>query len=255
MPNKWLESKKDEFVTDVLKNFCLIYQQLITEFDHFLNTGSINFEVLSDLLGQEMNQGRLWRLKDTAHLLFRFFSHSSLAGHFLDWSIGSIFHECMKLKEDAYQLQNYVPWFRAVQEDVNFQYGERLIGQNLFHLVLQTKEDVRREIDRISFLLNQCLEIFIYYLPEHSENTLLARFIYDQNQIVQDVFKDHYINLLQAMYQDKPEKLYILACKSLRQGGWLKKAQSALNKANDINPENPMIYQEKKDIDITLKKR
>jgi tetratricopeptide (TPR) repeat protein len=114
---------------------------------------------------------------------------------------------------------------------------------------------VHREIDKIAFLLEQCLEIFIYYLPEHSENALLARFIYDQNEIVQEVFGEFYEQLLEAMYQENAETLYILACRSLRQGGWIQKAQAALEKAIEINPQNSLIYQEKKLIDITIKKR
>lgn len=254
MHRKWLQDKHNELLVDLLKNYCTIHLTLRREFADYRQQQSISFETLSDLLGQEMNQGRLWRLKDTAHLLFRQNADAPLCGIFLDWAIGYIFHECMKLKEDAYQIQNYVPWFQEVQNDTRFQASERTIGQRLFGLASQTIESMRREVNRIEYILDECRLILIHFLPQHRNNPLLARFIYDQENTLRDVFQEHYTPLLQAVYGEAQDDLYLLAAQSLREGGWLRRAQDAADKALDLNPEQEAIRQEKKIIANLLKK-
>ena len=254
MSTNWLFSKKNEFVTDLLRNFCIIQKILSRLFDQYYKSGQIDFDELADLLGQEMNQGRLWRLKDSAHLLFSKFPDQDITGQFLDWSIGYIFHECMKLKEDAYQMQNYVPWFESIREDINLNKAERDIAQSLFQLISQTRESIRREIERINFILDKCKTIFINFLPHQRDNFLLARFIYDQNAMVQEVFNDYYQELIKAIYGNSPEDLYLFAAQSLRQGGWIKKAEQALQEAISCNPYNPNVLKEKKIIANQLTK-
>lgn len=245
MASDWLQNKQDEIVTDILKNFCYIQQVLEQEFQEYKASGYLDFQRLSELVGHEMNQGRLWRLKDTAHLLFRYLPDPPLSGNFLDWALGYIFHECMKLKEDAYQQQNYAAWFSQLEQDPNRSPQEREISKNLYQLVSQTKESIRREVNRITYILNICRKIFIQYLPLHQENALLARFIYTQNELMRSTFRSAYPKLILAIYGQQQEMLYCLAAKSLRQGGWHSSADQALQQALRINPENPQVKQEK----------
>ncbi len=245
--NDWLLQKHDELVAEMLKNFCYIHQELSQEFQTYKTTGTVNFQALSALIGHEMNQGRLWRLKDTAHLLFRYLPEPPLSGKFLDWSLGYIFHECMKLKEDAYQQQNYAAWFSQVQQDTGCSAHERDISSNLYQLVSQTKESIRREVRRITYILKLCRKIFIQYLSLHSRNPLLARLIFTQNKLVRSVFQTRtYPMLIQSIYGNHPEMLYCLAASSLRQGGWRSMAEQALEQALKINPNNPEVRQEQK---------
>lgn len=255
MSTKWLMNKKNEFLIYTLRNFCLIHKTLREEFEHYHQHGGIHFEVLADLLGVEMNQGRLWRLKDTTHLLFnRSHENQQILGKFLDWSIGYIFHECMKLKEDAYQLQTYVPWFNSIQAQKNFQPHIRKISEQLYQLTCQMRENIDRQVKRIELTLHQTKLIFISLLPHHRDNILLARLIYDQNSLVKEVFQSNYQELIQNIYGDNLEDLYILASKSLRLGGWIEKASQALSVAEDIDPDSPKIQQEKKIIENSKKR-
>jgi hypothetical protein len=71
MSNTWFEEKRDEFCRDLLRDYCLSVETLERLFQEFDRSGKMVFEELRDLLGEEMNKGLLWRLKDTAHHLFR----------------------------------------------------------------------------------------------------------------------------------------------------------------------------------------
>jgi hypothetical protein len=249
MSKSWIQSKKPEFVRDVFRDFCMVHRELDRHFQQYDQTGLVEFEFIRNLLGEEMNKGQLWRLKDTAHLLFRSSVREPLVGHYLDWSIGYIFHECIKLKEDAYQRQIYGPWFEQIKGEHALTPEEKLLGQELFQVILQTRESILREITRIRFILFHCRRMLIVYLADHRENHLLARFIYDQNDLVQSVFRNDYWELVRSMYSDNPEDLYIYASKSLRQGGWMQDAAAAIEQASSMAPHKLAVLQEKKFID------
>ncbi len=248
MSKAWIQAKHPEFVRDLFKFFCQACDSLEEQFLRFDDDGTVEFGVLRELVGLETNKGLLWRMKDTAHHVFRNDPHSQLGGQFLDWAMGYIFHETIKLKEDAYQKQNYAPWFHKLYEgDLNE--SEKEIIEQLFLVLNQTEESMRRESDRIRFIISKCRQLLPYYLNRYSENELLARYIFSENGLVRSVFGDDYDTLIAAIYGDEPERMYILASQSLRMGGWTDEAANAVKRAMEKNPTSKMVLQEKKIID------
>ncbi len=246
--SKWIRSKLPEFVRDLFRNFCQASLALEEQFRNFDDDGTMSFEVLKDLVGDEMDKGILWRMKDTAHHVFRNDPDNPLAGQFLDWALGYIFHETLKLKEDTYQKQKYAPWFHELFEG-NLQQSEKHITDELFQVLSQTEESMRREIERIRFIIAKCRQLLPYYLTRHRDNALLARFIYARGDMVKSVFSKEYKGLMQAVYGGEPERLYVLASQSLRKGGWVEEARNAVEGALKLNPESRLVLQEKKIID------
>jgi hypothetical protein len=218
------------------------------QFIRFDEDGTVEFDVLKDLVGSEMNKGLLWRMKDTAHHVFRNDPHAQLGGQFLDWALGYIFHETLKLKEDAYQKQNYAPWFHRLYEG-ELDNSEKDVTAQLFQVLNQTEESMRREIDRIRFIFAKCRQLLPYYLRRYSDNVLLARYIFSQNELVRSVFDTEYEGLVFAIYGHEPERMCILASRSLRLGGWVEEAKQAMEEAVRVNPASKMVLQEKKIID------
>lgn len=254
MSKKWITAKLPEFVRDVIRDFCLASCELEREFRRFDRSGHVDFSQLKNLLGQEMNKGLLWRLKDTAHVLFKHDDRpgAQTLGQFLDWSVGYIFHDAMKLKEDAYQQQNYAPWFRQMQGKE--QPGSHMaIGEELFGVLDQTNESIQREVSRIRFLLFNSRRLFTEYLALHKDNELLARFLFDQNDLVREVFGNGYQRLVESVYGDKPQLLYILAARSLRKGGWIEESAKALEEAERLDPECTEARQERERLAPRLK--
>jgi len=245
MSKAWIRAKLPEFARDVMRDFCLASQELEYLFGEFDRMRQVEFESLRDLLGQEMNKGLLWRLKDTAHHVFRNDPDESLIGRFLDWGLGYIFHEAMKLKEDAYQQQNYAPWFKKLESRRMPGMEKRFRGE-LTRLVFQTLESTEREIKRIRFILGQCRAMFPSYFRRHKNNALLARFLFMQDELVKSIFQDGYQDLVAGIYEDEPELMYILAAQDLRQGGWIADAAKAGRMALKINPDNPAGQKEMK---------
>jgi hypothetical protein len=229
----WIHSKRHEFVRDIVRDFCFVQEVLEQQFLVFDREERVEFEVLRDVLGVEMNKGLLWRLKDTSHHLFRPKSANVYAGQLLDWCLGYIFHETMKLKEDAYQQQSYGERFCRLEEQMHGKGADHLLGE-LGNVVAQTRESMRREIARIRFIMAACRRLFLEYLPRHKDNTLLARFLYDRNELVQKVFDQDYAALTNALYGDRPQRMFQLAAQSLDLGGWEREAALARHKALDV---------------------
>ncbi|NDY56910.1 hypothetical protein G3N56_09175 [Desulfovibrio sulfodismutans] len=244
MTKNWLREKHAEFVRDLVRDFCLSAQVLEEHFREFDRGAGMVFEVLRDLLGEQMNKGLLWRLKDTAHHLFRDHDDKNPVGQFLDWCIGYIFHETMKLKEDAYQQQNYAPWFRAMQES-ELPETDLIISRELFQLLMQTNESMQREIRRIRFIIRQCRKLFPLYLADQEQNHWLARFLFKRNDLVRLVFEENYRELIASVYKDAPEMLEVMAARSLREGGWVSQAAEAAEAACRINPASPAARDER----------
>jgi len=239
MSKNWLLSKHDSFVRDVLRDFCQIASALEDHFSQYDATGSVSFHFFDDILGRQNSKGLLWRIKDTSHLLFRNEERTNFAilGEYLDWALGYIFHECIKLKEDAYQQMNYKPRFKQLQQSISLTPEEQHIGSELYEVIRQTSESIEREVRRIRFILFHCKRMFVLYLPLHHANPLLARFLYAQNDLLRHVFKSYADELLQAVYPDGIRRMYELAAQSLEEGGWTEEADKARQLAETDGPE------------------
>jgi hypothetical protein len=244
MSKSWIREKRPQFVRDVLREFCLSCVALEEELDFFDAFKRLRFANLRDLLGEEMSKGLLWRLKDTAHHLFRNPEDDRPVGKLLDWSLGYIFHETIKLKEDAYQQQNYAPLFRDLQSR-ELSDEERLVTSELVQVIGQTRESIQRETRRIRFILYHCRRLFPVYLQEHSCNLLLARFVYEHEDLMRRVFGGNYEDFLNHVWGAEREMLYILASRSLRQGGRVNEAMEAVDMAVSLKSNNPRVLQEK----------
>jgi hypothetical protein len=253
MSKAWIRAKRPAFVRDVLRDFCLASLKLEEQFRHNDQHKRLNFDEIRDLLGFEMNKGLLWRLKDTAHHLFRNEPGERLVGRFLDWSMGYIFHETIKLKEDAYQQATYGQWFRQMQGTA-MATEESDITRELYKVVEQTRESIEREIARIRFILAHCRRLFPLYLCEHKDNLLLARLIFEEQGLVEETFGNDFARLQRAIYGGEPELMYVYASRSLRQGGWMEDAARAVEEAARLCNSSPLVLQEKEIVDSWQKK-
>ncbi len=254
MSKAWIRAKRCEFARDVLRDFCLASRELEHGFLEYETSQKLDFEALRALTGEEMDKGLLWRLKDTAHHLFRNSADTDTTGKFLDWGLGYIFHETIKLKEDAYQLSHYAPWFIGLEEELLAEH-ERTFRRQLLTVLLQTRESIDREMRRIRYILDLCQEMFPVHYVRYRGNALLARFIFAQNTLVRAVFKSRYDSLVLGIYGGEPDLMLVLATKSLRQGGWLREADTAVNEALRVNPANPEAIAERQLVDKLLEQQ
>ncbi len=241
----WRTRNTEVLSRDLLRDFCVVHGILAEQSQRFSHSQSISYAVLRELLGEAMSKGVFWRLKDTAHHLFRKSAHGKrsfvgygmvedfssqgeedAAGHvlesMLDWCIGYAFHECCKLREDAFQLQHYSNRLLQLQQRAS-KYHD--VIETLCPFTAQTKQSIARELKRILGVLEQVRALLLLYYGGHGNNAHVARFICAEQSLVQSCFAQDYDLLLQALYGEDTARMYVLTATACLEGGHREKAE------------------------------
>lgn len=236
--------KQALYKRDILRDYALASAELSAQFARFDHSGVISFSIIRGILGEAHSKGLLWQLKDSAHLLFDLGNDTSLTGQSLDWSIGFLFHECVIVLESSYQMQKYYPaaqdFMRSPEQfadhPLSAAAGLPEMQQGLRRLAGETQDNLARSIGRIRRLLDGINLLLCAYLAGESHNRPLARLFYDREELLRQVFKEHYPALRAAVFGPNPERPLIEAAWSLLESGHIVRAQRAVEKALAQNP-------------------
>ena len=240
MSNYRLASNHEYFVRDLLRDYCAVYLAVAEQHVRCRRDGNISYTVVRTLIGEAMSKGVFWRLKDTAHYLFRNEEWGRLEGsrqkyasigRLIDWCIGYAFHECSKLREDAFQGQHYA--MRLIQLARHDELTQRLAAP-LKPLAGQTAESSKRELKRILHVLRAGMLLLIRFLPSASENCCLARWLATDQTRVRKAFQNLYPALIKALYGESPERMYTLAAVDFLDCGRTTEARSLRSHAKDL---------------------
>ena len=82
-------------------------------------------------------------------------------------------------------------------------------------------------------------------MADQRENHWLARFLFKRNDLVREVFGQAYRELVRGIYGENPEAMYVMASRSLREGGWMVPATEAAETACRISPDSEPARREK----------
>lgn len=148
MNSVWFKEHRDFFVTRVVQDFLKAYAYLGSLEKAFFQKEPL-FKQLNELVGNQEEKGILWRLKDRCHQLWRDIDPDvDPDAFFFDWMVGTLFHEAMKLKENAYMLERYAPSYEIallkVPDDSNSEKYKRFFEGTL--------QDMDRGMERIRCL-------------------------------------------------------------------------------------------------------
>ena len=148
----------------------------------------------------------------------------------IDWCIGYAFHECVKLKEDAFQNQHYANRLAQVtrHDGVTTDMYNPLRG-----LVGQTAESSSRELSRISHVLTHGLRMLAQYLVIEKHNTHLARWLASEELSARQAFGTNFVPMLDALYGPEHERLYLLAARDFLEAGRREPAIGLLQGADE----------------------
>lgn len=249
MNGRWSPERKAFLVRDLVRDYCQVYEGLEEQRRRFDHEGAVSYSSIRDLLGEAMRKGVFWRLKDTAHHLFRnsqsqtpdkdaiLLWQYSGSRHpdglvsqqpveaLIDWCVGYAFHECAKLREDAFQRQHYA---NRLAQLGRHQGVTAELYDPLRRLGEQTAESSSRELQRILHVLRHGLFLLLRYLEGQEDNTHLARWLVMEEARARAVFADLYDALLSALYGSRPQRLYMLAAWDLLEAGRSEEARCML---------------------------
>ncbi len=231
----WVQKNRTDFERDVIRDFCHASVQLREQFERFETTRTLSFPILRGLIGEPMNKGLLWRLKDKSHHIFLRARPVAPSGLLLDWTLGYIFHETLKLMEDAHQRQYYAPQLRSLN-GAGTEPDIANIAEAFQGILEETVESMRRESERVAALLTHSRRLFCLYFAGQSRHRPLARFLSDNEPLARRAFGDDFDDFVRAVYGNEPERMYIEAAHSLLESARGPAATGAIERALAVNP-------------------
>ena len=227
-------------VRDLVRDYCTVYLTLLEQSNRLSRDRSLSYNVLHALMGEAMRKGVFWRLKDTAHHLFRRTlgpgdrigeaDNGEIEGAFVDWCVGFSFHECAKLREDAFQIQHYACRLLQLRRSGGLAWE---MSSTLASMTDQTAESCRREMNRILHVLRSGMPFMIRYLAQEPDNCCLARWLATDAERVKKAFGHLYPGLVRALYGDRPEHMFTMAASDLLDCGRIQEARNILKEARD----------------------
>ena len=229
MNRAWLARRRPALVRDLVRDYCAAHAVLTAQMRRFEGDGTVSYAIIRALLGEAMAKGVLWRLKDTAHHLFRAPAEDAgpeadaraLAGELIDWCVGFAFHECIKLREDAYQRQHYANRLLRLEELRRATGGAEgeSVPWPLAGLPRQTADSMERELRRILGVLDNGLSLLTRYLAGEGGNAPLARWLAVEEERAAEVFGPRWPEVLAALRGPDGEGHYPLAASDLVAAG------------------------------------
>lgn len=224
--------ERDALIRDLVRDYCIVRHRMAEQRRRFAADGSVSYATLNALLGEAVNKGVFWRLKDTSQRLFRVRPRPSAKDaaaleNLIDWCIGYAFHECVKLREDAYQYQHYGHKLMQIAHTP----AAAPLCHALRGLERQTSLSTARELARMFYVLDHGLQFLAYALSRERHNTCLARWLISEAALAKAAFGKHYALLLRCLCDGREEHLLALAAKDFLQAGRRTSAKALLTAA------------------------
>jgi len=241
MSNQWILERREVFERDLIQDFFEAKLLFDTIARAYQRNSTVSFDELNAWVGSDENKGPLWLLKDHSQRLFR--TSSSAAGslyeNLFDWTVGSIFHETIKLKEEAYQIESYKPLLEMKVKNKTHDATLGAIIQEYFVLIERAKESVPVAVQNISALFNKVLYHLYEIIYAGRGNMLILLLLLEEEKTAARVFgRDTYRSLLNRMFPEGPHAAWLAAGRYYLEGGWHQQARPFIERCLEIQPEN-----------------
>ncbi len=253
----WFSSRRDHFVRQVVGDFFHLIGWFHTLYGNYSNVyGADNIgggslpdqqadalqvellQQISLMVGTEKKNGPLWQLKDLCHQVWpQEEREQHIHGVLVDWLIGSLFHEAMKLKENLYLLNNYGSAALAINS-LNDQHNPRYrqlpaIADlvDIQTLIKRIGGDFARQMERMGFLFGQVNYLLRLMVSELAENMLIIRLLVEQEKTVAELWGESLETLFNDIFSDGAATGFCRAGSSYLQGQWYRQALAVYERA------------------------
>ncbi|XOF32819.1 MAG: hypothetical protein ACL93V_12435 [Candidatus Electrothrix sp. YB6] len=193
---------------------------------------------LDRMIGSETEKGPLWELRDHCRRVWAEEEQGeNIEGSLVDWLVGSIFHEAMRLREDVYILNNYGSMIEGGVRRVHFPASRlsRILDRK--GLIRRIAVDVMQQMEQLAFLFGQTSNMLRTMLSGLSGNSLLVRFLVEQEDIVQDLWGEELTDVFQDMFSGSPASGFCAAGRSYMSGQWYTRALVMYKRALETSGE------------------
>jgi len=215
---------------DIVRDF-LIAHQALERLARRWQAGHLEFGDVQALVGDGDEEAVLFRLKERCHALFRDGQDGASVAReeLFDLAVGALFHECMKFRENFYQLSVYGPKVRALRiaDDAG---AEGALFREFEKILAASQVRLEEALQEALILLRQTRAELEALLRERPAEGLVARFLVGHREDVEPVFEQG-LDVLLAELHGSASAGYELAGRSLLDSGYYVEAAGAFRTA------------------------
>ncbi|HAR95359.1 MAG TPA: hypothetical protein DCR97_05275 [Deltaproteobacteria bacterium] len=196
MSNLNLEKKQIDLVRESLSVHKICHDCM-----SLFKSGELRFNVMEELV-DDRGMSCLYRLKQMCHELFRNAEEASYKEKLYDMTVGYIFHEAMKLRENIYQLEYYTPMYDSLRSSNQLTPSEKKVIREFDVLIGRAKKRLNEGLREVRMLLKQLVSQLKDLLKLYKDNYLLPRFILENEKPFIRIYgKKGYQDLLNEMFE------------------------------------------------------
>lgn len=257
----WFEQRRDHCIRLVVDDFFSLvrsFQQLYGVYIDCRNGGGHGdadllcpetketreqmWNRLDRMIGTETNKGMLWQLKDLCHQVWPEREQGyDVHGSLLDWLLGSVFHEAMKLKENIYLLNTYGPTamrmrgmpeassMQVLRPSGSFPRLSKMVDAET--LIRRIAADVVDQMEQIGFLLGQANFILRMMMPDMTANLLVIRLLVEKEVLVRRSWGESIEELFTDMFAGSAAQGFCAAGRSYLSAQWYVQALDMFKRA------------------------
>ncbi|MGD0235095.1 MAG: hypothetical protein ABSC55_11235 [Syntrophorhabdales bacterium] len=204
-----LEKKQIDLIKESLSvhDFC-------TEVIALYAKSQLSFSRMEEFV-DDRGKSCLYRLKQMSHELFRNAEEATYREKFYDITVGYIFHEAMKLRENVYQLEYYKPQYETLVASDELTALEKKVIHEFDVLILKARKRLKEGLKEVKMLLKDLVVQLKDLLKLYRTNYLLPRFILENEKSLVKIYrKKGFSELLNDMYEHGKATLIYKAAQS-----------------------------------------
>jgi tetratricopeptide (TPR) repeat protein len=232
---------KDLEIVEIVRGFLksmLIFADMVNGY----HEGNLKFSKSEELV-DVTRSSPLFDLKERCHSRFRYHEGEPCdeKEKLFDLTIGSIFHEAMKLKENLYQLEVYGPRYLELEARLGNPLPEREFHR-FRKIILRAEQGLKEGMEDLKELFQDVKEQLCELLREYSKNQLLVRFLLENRTLLQKVYgRGGLEKIFASMFKGGIDQAYWAAGNSYLESQYFDMAHRVLKKALNRQPENEML--------------
>ena len=164
-------------------------------------TGNLGFSRVDGFV-DDRGKSCLYRLKQMCHDLFRNADEAGYKEKFYDITVGYIFHEAMKLRENLYQLEYYKPQYAQLNNTDGLTASEKKILHEFDVHINKAEKRLNDELKQVKIILRELVAQLKDLIKLYRNNYLLPRFLLDNEKSFTRIYGARgYRELLGEMYE------------------------------------------------------
>lgn len=220
---------------DLIKESICVYKKCM-ECKALFKKGELCFSYVEDFV-DDRGKSCLYRLKEMCHTLYRRSEDATYREKLYDMTVGYIFHEAMKFRENLYQIEYYRPNY--IHEIADFTETEKKIIHEMRLFTKKAQRRLKEGLKEIKILLRELVAQLKDLIKLYKDNYLMPRFILEnQKDLITIYGKKGYNRLINELYKDGRELLTLKAAESYLESEYYHISRDLLKKVVFMNRDN-----------------